>query len=188
MIFNTNIPTIKISVLDSYLTNNLNIITETNGYLMSVKSVDGNALAFTVLLETGAIFSNLPIEAIRCYRYDNFKTKNLKVYNTKELQPYSCLDGDIQIIEYSLLRHSDMLIRLNGEDVDAKYLFTIDYNGTSLADDPEQRKTHNIVQLSNNQIAAMPNNKSLIVNKSLTTINGWPSMYRRINKYYTSES
>jgi Iap family predicted aminopeptidase len=81
-----------------------------------------------------------------------------------------------------------MVIRLDGQDVAAKYLFTIDYNGTSLADDPEQRKTHNILQLSNNQIAAMPNNKCLVLNKSLTTTKEWPTMYRRISKYYTSES
>jgi hypothetical protein len=163
--FNVNTPSIKISVLDSYLTNNPSLTTTTAGYLMSIKSVDGNALAFTLLLDSGAIFSNLPIEAIRCDRY-SFPVTNNEVYTTKQLQPYSCLDGDIQIVEYSLLRHSDMLVKVAGQDVEAKYLFTVDYNGTSLADDPEQRKTHNIVQLRNNQVAAMPNNKCLVVNKT----------------------
>lgn len=187
MVFNINTPSIRINVVKKYLTQNDNDLVLVAGYLMTVKSVDGNALAFTALLDSGAIFANLPIEALRCNKY-KFNVTSQAEYTTPQLQPYSCLDGSIQIVEYELLKHSTMLVKVAGQDVEARYLFTIDYNGTSLADDPEQRKTHNIVQLWNNQIAAMPNNKCLVTNKSLTNAQGWPSMYRRINKYYVPES
>ena len=101
MSFIINTPTIPVRVFNQYL--GLSKAGSTLGYLSNVKSVDGNALMFSVYLETGAMFSNLPIEAIHC---DKYPVRNDSLFlNTKELQPYSCLDGDIDIIEISLLRH-----------------------------------------------------------------------------------
>ncbi len=185
MSFIINTPTISVKVPNRYLTQDSTDDTLTSGYLTAVKSVDGNCLMFTVILECGAMYSNLPIEAIYCDRYGEINPESS--FNTQQLQPYSCLDGNINIVEYSVARHSEMLVKIAGLDVAARYLFTIDYNGTDLADDPEQRKTHNIVCLISGQLAALPNNKCLFTNKSLTKVDGWPKL-RRTNKYYTTES
>lgn len=186
-IFNVNTPSLKVFILNHYLNNDINDNSFTEGYLTSVKSIDGNSLSFTVLLETGALFSNLPIESIYIKKYNDINM-NIK-FNTRQLQPYSCLDGSIQVIEYELLKHCDVKCLIGFNSIKGVYLFTIDYNGSSLADDPEQRKTHNIIALENGQLAALPNNKCLFLNKSLTDNkdNKFPK-YKRTEKYYRSES
>jgi hypothetical protein len=185
MSFIINTPTIAVQVVNKYLTQDASDYDFTSGYLTAVKSVDGNCLMFTVMLDNGAMYSNLPIEVIYCARYGEINPE--VTFTTAQLQPYSCLDGDIEIVEYGVARHSEMMVKIAGLDIAARYLFTIDYNGTDLADDPEQRKTHNIVCLVSGQLAALPNNKCLFMNKSLTKIDGWPKL-RRTNKYYTTES
>lgn len=184
MSFIINTPTIPVQVFNEYL--GLNELGSTSGYLSNVKSVDGNVLMFSVYLDTGAMFSNLPIEALYCRKYP---VKDDVFFSTKELQPYSCLDGDINIIEISLLRHCPVVCRINDNSYNGVYLFTIDYNGTDLADVPEQRKTHNIIQLSNGQLAALPNNHCLFLNDSLTNNRAveYPK-YKRSTKYYVPGS
>lgn len=184
MSFIINTPTIPVRVFNQYL--GLSEAESTPGYLSNVKSVDGNALMFSVYLETGAMFSNLPIEAIWCEKYPVRKDYFLQ---TKELQPYSCLDGDIDIIEISLLKHCPVVCNIDDNDYDGVYLFTIDYNGTDLADVPEQRKTYNIIQLDNGQLAALPNNRCLFLNDSLTNSeDGEYPKYKRSTKYYVPGS
>lgn len=126
-------------------------------YLIHIKAVPYKALMFTVYTEHGALYSNLPIEALFWDKTDN----NLS-YLTPILQPYSCLEGPTTIITYPILRFASGVIinypELAGVRIQ-HYLCTVDYLGDGLADDPEQYKTHNIVVLENTkQLAALPNN------------------------------
>lgn len=185
MSFIENTPSIKVKVPNKYL--GMKDEGSTSGYLSTVKSVDGNALLFSVYLSSGALFSNLPIEALWCDKYSeiNFESE----LKNPELQPYSCLDGDIDVIEISLLKHCNVLCKINGEELNGTYLFTVDYNGNDLADSPEQRKSHNIIVLRSGQLCALPNNHCLFLNDSLSDNEGaeWPR-YRRIDKYYLAGS
>lgn len=186
MAFIINTPALKVYVMKGYLDQSSS--TElVSGYLATVKSVDGNALMFSVYLETGALFSNLPIEAIFCDRYSDIKLD--EKLTTQMLQPYSCLDGDIDTVEISLLKHCPVKARFGERFKSGHYLFTIDYNGTDLADDPEQRKTHNIIVLEYGQLAALPNNHCLFLNESLTNNKEveYPR-HKRSTKYYTPGS
>lgn len=180
--FHVATPSIKVYVQEYYLTRQVSTKL-IPGYLSSVKSVDGNCLMFSVYLETGAMFSNLPIEAIFCDRYYSIDVDS--ALSTDELQPYSCLDGAICVLEIPLLRHCPVKTKLGH----GTYLFTIDYNGTGLADDPEQRKTHNIIVLKSGQLCALPNNYCLFINDSLTNNKelDYPN-YKRSDRYYTPGS
>lgn len=163
-IFNVSTDPIRIRIPKKYLYGNENILDYERGYLVSVKAVNNSTLGFTVHLESGALFSNLPIEAIY---YDDgkensyIKEKDLHL-STDVLQPYSCIDGDVQYIQYEYLRGYKGLGRVGAEVKPIAYQFTLDYRDTSFSSDPEQYKTHNIVYIEDNlQFAALPNNYCL---------------------------
>lgn len=184
MTFNINTPTIKIKVIKSYLTQNTqdSILTE-DAYLISAKCVSGRPILFTVHLESGALFSSLPIEALRCSKYTNNITL-VSDLTTQDLQPFTCLEGPVQIIEYEALKDYKIKTRLN---TDGRYLFTIDYAGGGLAEDPEQFKTHNVIVLDNGMLCALPNNHCLFVDKHFTNNINFPK-YKRSSKYWLAGS
>lgn len=144
-----NAPTIKLFVAPQY-------ITKTPGplmpcYLMGLDARENQHLRFTVYLNSGAIWSGLPIEALRSDRMDISQTK---IYENWDLQPFTCLDGTVSAVTYKLLLNASMETHLG----QGRYLFTVNYQGTELSDDPEQYKTHNIIALDNGQLCALPNN------------------------------
>lgn len=150
-------------------------------YLMAVDSRTSMALSFTVYLETGAIWSGLPIEAIRMDKYNKI---NLKVqFSNDLLQPFSCLSDDASIIEYSLLKNAKVSCKGLGP---GHYLFTISYRNKGLAEDPEQNKTHNIICLDNGQLAALPNNNLIVKDNWFSDENQKEELknYKRNSKHY----
>lgn len=155
MNFSADLPTILIKVNNHYLTNGKSL-GFTEGYLISVKAQSNKPLLFTVHLETGALWSGLPIEALRCEKFEILNNKVL--FATEKLQPYSCLEGDIQVIQHKYLKNYPGIFKVGSIEMAGYYLFTIDYCGEGLSDDPTQFKTHNIIQLENGQLAALPNN------------------------------
>lgn len=144
------LPAIKVYVLSDYVSGGVVVNSFVEAYFLRVKAVPYRALQFTVYTEHGAIYSHLPIEAI-------FHTpeKPNHILKNEELQPYSCLEGPVEVFKYSLLDNVECETKLG---LNGSYWFTIDYHGDGLAFDPEQTKTHNIIALENGQLAALPNN------------------------------
>lgn len=99
-IFTVNTNPIRVKVPGIYLGTS----SVERDYLVSVKAQNNDVLKFTVHLESGALYSSLPIEALY---YDDGRDKELDItkhLTTDILQPYSCIDGDVQFIEYEYLR------------------------------------------------------------------------------------
>jgi hypothetical protein len=181
MKFVANTPTIKVLAKKEFLTQGKEIGLE-EAYLVGVKSTNNGPIHFTVHLESGAIFSSLPITALLCDKYN----KNISPFNIplEKAQPYSCLDGEINVIQYDYFKNYTIETKNFGSGV---YLFTIDYRGNGLSDDPEQFKTHNIIALDSGDLVALPNNEILAVDDHFTKSNGFPA-YKRNNKYYLAGS
>lgn len=182
-----NLPTIKILVKRSYLTQDpADEYVFTEAYLVAVAANAGDALYFTVYTIDGAIFSDLPIEAIMCDRFDINDEIDSSAYDNEELQPFTCLEGPVSVISYDLMKNARLVARVGRDQVPARYLFTLYYHGEGLAEDPEQSKTHNVVVLENGQLAALPNNKCLFIDNWFASNEGgakWPP-YRRRTKFY----
>jgi hypothetical protein len=163
MIFTAPLPTIKVWVQESYLTGDKLFGTQ-EAYLVGVKSQANEALKFTVHLNSGALWSGLPIEAVGMY--EDFHVQ----YGTDVLQPFSCLEGSIQVIQYPYLINYEAEASLFVGDekrvLKGSYLFTIDVQGQGLSNDPEQYKTHNVIELHDSgQLAALPNNYCRFIDK-----------------------
>jgi hypothetical protein len=179
--FSVDLPNIKVFVRKSFLNKDSDGLEE--AYLLSVTNIPNRPLFFNVLLESGAIYSRLPISALSC---DRFNPLGEPEFELEDLQPYSCLDGSICVVSNSLLKDSDIVCRISDKkDVPGNYLFTIDVMGQGLAEDPEQYKSFNIAVLYNGQIVALPNNLMYITNDYFTKNVGWPNHIRRNTKYWT---
>lgn len=159
MSFIVNLDPIKVLVKRSFLYQNKEQVGFEEGYLIAVKSQNNRPLMFTVHLESGALFSNITIDQIYCDRYFGPNlSPDPKHFYLEELQPYSCLPGDINVISYIHLKDCSVVTKANGVGV---YLFTIDYLGQGLSEDPEQIKSHNIIILECGALCALPNNYCL---------------------------
>lgn len=187
--FVQNTPAIKVQVNNKFLNEELKS-GYTEGYLISVTSIYGRPLFFTVHLETGALFSRLPITALFCDRFHTLRTKPFQ-YDLGWLQPYSCLEGDINVIEYAHLKNCQVVGKFGyGSEKEGFYLFTVEVIGKGLTEDPEQHKSHNIIVIEDGQLAALPNNKLLFPDQFFTEIDSndrgdkiWPK-YKRNKKYH----
>jgi hypothetical protein len=169
-------PKIKLLVDNKYLgLDNSNL---TQAYLLAVDCRMSSFIRFTVYLETGAVWSGLPIEALYCDRFGSVERNGL---STEKLQPYSCLEGPVSIVEYELLKNAAVETKTLGSGY---YLFTINYQGSGLADDPEQYKTHNIVVLENGRLAAMPNNYLRFKDNWFSYEASEPVAYKRSPEYF----
>lgn len=178
--FIQNLPSINVKVCKSYLTNGQESGLE-DAYLLAVKSIPGRPLLFTVYLDTGASWSGLPITAIYCDRFNpiNYDAPPLSI---EEAQPFSCLEGDINVLTYNLLKNAKAY--LGPDKLVGNYLFTIDYLGEGLAEEPSQHKTHNIFVLDTGHLVAYPNNMILWTDGFFAYEPGTAPDYRRTNKYY----
>ncbi len=180
--FIQNLPAINVKVCKTFLTDGQEQGLE-DAYLVAVKSIPGRPLLFTVYLDTGASWSGLPITALYCDRFNPIHYDK-EPYTIQECQPFSCLEGDINVITYDLLKNAEAKIKIKGEAVKANYLFTIDYLGEGLAEDPAQHKTHNIFVLDTGQLVAYPNNMILWQDGYFAYKPHDYPKYKRTNKYW----
>lgn len=181
MSFIQNLPAIKVYVDNKYLNQEMTGFTE--AYLIAVASIPSRPLFFTVHLETGAVWSRLPITAIRSSRYNNL-TEFKTTLPLDVAQPYSCLEGNINVIVYEHLRHCQVTVKsIDNVYRNGTYLFTIDVMGQGLSEDPEQYKTHNVIELDTGELVAYPNNMLLFKDEFFTKTDKFPN-YRRSNNFY----
>lgn len=180
--FTVNLPSIKVFVDNKFLTDGKQE-GFSEAYLVSVTSIPSRPLFFTVHLETGALWSRLPIWAIRCNRYDTEIEMKPSELTPEQTQPFSCLEGDIQCVVYDHLRHYRVNVNIDSKIHSGFYLFTVDVAGQGLGEDPEQHKTHNVIVLDNGELVAYPNNMCLFLDEYFTSSKEFPK-YRRTNKFY----
>lgn len=178
--FIQNLPSINVKVCKTYLTDGAESGLE-DAYLLAVKSIPGRPLLFTVYLDTGATWSGLPITAIYCDRFNpiNYDAPPLEI---EEAQPFSCLEGDINVITYDLLKNAKASI--GKEKHQGNYLFTIDYLGEGLTEEPSQHKTHNVFVLDTGQLVAYPNNMILWQDGFFAYNPKEAPNYKRTNNYW----
>lgn len=144
-----NVPTFKILVANRFITDAPDD-GFTEAYLVSARVIKSRPILFTVHLENGALYSGLPINALfgcesECHALE-----------LEEAQPWSCLEGPANAL---ILGHmKDYQVEVLKADLEGRYLFTIDYHGDGLAQDPEQHKMHHIIETETHCLVAMPNN------------------------------
>ena len=109
----------------------------------------------------GAMWARMPIEAL-------VADIPLKKW-PKPMQDHLCQPWDCESREHSLtimdrVSSSPWICKIDGEFHTGKYLFTVDYTGNDIADDPAQHKQSHVLELLDagkwtGNIVALPNNR-----------------------------
>ena len=159
----------------------------TKGYWVSVKAQKHRALLFETLLENGALYDKLPIEAFVHDTEGDFR------FDQGELALWDMDAWHITTIVKDALRHLDAKVRVGNELVSGTYVCTVDQVDASgelmptCASIPKEHKSQNILALDNGQFCSMPNNRILWTEPSLTKVVGPPD-YEACEEIYFSNT
>ncbi|MCA2654529.1 hypothetical protein [Microcystis sp. M061S2] len=168
-----DVPRIKLLVDRSFLGPKLKGYE--NAYLYSVTGIINRPLLFNVHLESGALFSRLPIHAL-------FTKPAPKPPPLNILMPWGVIGNKIQCIEHEYLKNYEVLTSLGT----GRYLFTIDQFDGGFSEDPEQHKTMNIIAIDDGWLAALPNNMCRFLDRHFTN-HELPTAYERQSAYWTTD-
>lgn len=140
---NANTPPLQVKVRGDYL--GIDKPYE-HGTLVSVKALSNQALQFSVLLESGALYTGIPINML----VDLDSNCDLTLSNA---QMYDNIGSVVSVIVLDLLRYMTCTVKLNsGDIVKGKYLFTIDFEDF-LARHPVQWKQFHVISTSRGWVA-----------------------------------
>jgi hypothetical protein len=143
-------------------------------YLYGVVFVPARPPRFMVHLESGAIYSRLPVDAL--------------VYSPGGSPPalppyshdyYSCMSGDGMAYRWEYLKDAYMSTRFGA----GRYLFTLEFFEGGFAEVPEQEKQAHCVALDEGPLVLVPNNRMVYRPEWLTDTPTEPD-YLRCEQYW----
>lgn len=143
------------------------------------------ALCFTVLLESGALWYEVPIHAL-------VTKTGAPAMDLTVCQMWDCLSSKWVVHRYEHLRQLAVLVNLRTDAEAAppapgSYLFTIDMTDSFYADHPAEHKTLNVIELDQGNVVAYPNNRLLWEDLTFTD-HTLPRDYARTSKHYFCET
>jgi hypothetical protein len=129
-----------------------------------LNSVAGRVWGIHVLLECGAIFRNLPPQAIAFS-----KNPQQEVWEAKDAQRWDCYSQNWSAIEYTYLAGLKCKAAINSDlALEGNYLFTVCPLDDGFTAYPQQAKEFKFIQLDNDRLTIQPTNCVLIKEDSFT--------------------
>lgn len=116
----------------------------------------------------GAMWARMPITGLVC---DMPLESWADRMETHLAQPWDCPSHHHSIIELARCKPSPWLCKIDGEFHTGRYLFTVDYSESEIADCPAQHKQSHVIALTDGQwkgnIVALPNNRVRVTSPAL---------------------
>ncbi len=126
------------------------------GYAFAIQSYPGRALAFHVMLKSGAHYRGVPIHAIAL-------RPTAPARSVGDLQLWDCFTSRPVVHCYNYLRDHQARCGLRGGAADGAYLFTVDWlpddQGPGFTHLPEQNKCAHVLALDDGNLCALPTNR-----------------------------
>ena len=109
----------------------------------------------------GAMWARMPIEAL---------VADIPLQEWPEpmldhlCQPWDCESRDHSVVIMDRVSSSPWICKIDGEFYTGEYMFTVDYTGNDIADDPAQHKQSHVIYLTDagewtGNFVALPNNR-----------------------------
>ena len=144
-------------------------------------SYPGRTWGCTVMLESGAIYRNVPAHALAF-------TLPTPTWTPKEAQHWNCYGEDFTCLEYTYLSGLTCKAKANGREHIGTYLFTAAPVGDAFSAYPEQAKEFCFIQLENGRLTIQPTNHVVFQELSFTDANfTFPSGLKRQTYIYSAE-
>ena len=117
----------------------------------------------------GAMWARMPITALVA---DTVLEDMPLQMETHLAQPWDCSAYDHVVLKMDRVSSSPWVCKIDGEMYTGKYLFTVDYTGNDIADNPAQHKQSHVIELVDagdwtGNIVALPNNRVRATNPAL---------------------
>jgi hypothetical protein len=109
----------------------------------------------------GAMWARMPIQALvgDVLKLETFPDR-MKAHL---VQPWDCSSRTHSVFEIPRAKPSPWLAKIDGKFFKAKYIMTVDYSNSEVADDPSQHKQSHLLVLSEGvwqgNLVALPNNR-----------------------------
>ena len=159
----SNIPYFKCWVRREYTHNHEKYEGEfLHAMVIAVTTMPNRCLSFQVVFTgRGATWARMPITALVG---DMALSEWPEPMDTYDAQPWDCSSHHHAVYVLDRATPCPWLAKINGEMFPAKYLFTVDYTESEIADDPAQHKQSHVLQLLDagvwtGNIVALPNNR-----------------------------
>ena len=130
-----------------------------------------------ILLESGAVYRNVPLHALSKTNKDNVP------WTEKDAALWDCYGYNFSTIEYTYLKGLDVI----ANKVNGSYLFTAIPMLDGFSAEPSQSKEFMFSLLNNNRFSAYPTDKILFVDKSFTDQTKKPIGYKLNKEIYRAE-
>lgn len=131
------------------------------GVILSVRCMPGQAVLFQVLLDNGVVRDKLPSHAL--LTKPEIPTPDLPFYY---LQIWNCFSYRFSVHTINYLYDANVSVYMKDRKwYDGSYYATINWGANdlnsdfTLAEDPMEHKCHHVILLDNGQIALQPNNR-----------------------------
>ena len=179
---NKNLPPFQVFVDSCYLYENYYDKEDEYGHLISVRSLQNQALQFSVLLESGALYTGLPLNALKFVEGTNIRP-------LEDVLMWDNISSDIDVITLDTLLYMPCSVKLlNGEIISGEYLFSIDYVGKyDLSRSPEHWKQTHFIKGSDGLCYLYPQYSIKFLDRALclegTKSEGLPNYRHNLKTY-----
>ena len=147
-----------------------------HGLAIAVNTIPDRSLSFQVVftgceadcddwdegnIHGGAMWARMPIQGLVCdMPMEDFP----KPMDDHLSQPWDCESRDHSVVVLDRVSSSPWIAKIDGKFYTSKYLFTVDYTDSHIADDPAQHKQSHVLELLDageytGNIVALPNNR-----------------------------
>ena len=150
---NADIPYLKCFVRTQFISDKDGM---EEAYAFAIQSYPGRALAFHVMLQSGAHYRGVPIHALAL-------DKDAPLRPLGDLQLWDCFTFRPQVHCYNYLRDHEAVCYLRNRQMEGRYLFTVDWlpdhNGPGFTHLVEQNKCGHVLALDDGNLCCMPTNR-----------------------------
>lgn len=145
-------------------------------------SYPGRTWGCTVMLESGAIYRNIPAHAMA------FNPTPEEMWLSNQAQTWDCYGEKFTTLEYRYLAGLDCKVKSDGLELEGVYLFTAAPIGDGFSAYPDQAKEFYFIELENGRLTIQPTNHVVLRERSFTDNKlDFPSGLKRQGEIWSAE-
>ena len=144
-------------------------------------SAPGRMWGCTVLLESGAVYRNVPPHALA------FSMHPDEPWGVQDAQTWDCYGTDFSTLEYPYLAGLRCLAKTGTTTSEGRYLFSVAPVGDGFSAQPEQAKEFHFIALENGRLTVQPTDRVVYEEKSFTGPLAFPHGLRAQTVVYRCE-
>ena len=195
----SNIPYFKVWVRREYTTNFDRYQGEfLHAMAIGITTLPMRTLSFQVMftgceeeenVHGGAMWARMPIQALVA---DIPMEDYPKPMEDHLAQPWDCEARDHSVVTMDRVSSSPWIAKIDGGFYQAKYLFTVDYTNTDIADDPAQHKQSHVLYITEDcewkgNFVALPNNRVRATSPALWVTGEGPPQFKPSQWLHSAE-